>query len=259
MKQFKKRVMLWLCMALCFLSLTACAASTAEEAETADPQISMYIQQVNESLMQSIADMDETEAAASEEELLKADETGLASGVTSWMGVMKDTGAFVDVISTSLELTEDEQYAVTTMAQFENRNVEFKSFYELDQQTGQLNPTSMTFSPEYTTGEKMAKAAMNTLMGMGTVFLVLIFISLIIGCFKFISVFEQKAKSKKQAAAPAETPAPAPAEAVEENLADDLELVAVITAAIAASTNSSADGLVVRSIRRAPGAKWKRA
>ena len=41
---------------------------------------------------------------------------------------------------------------------------------------------------------------------------------------------------------------------------DDLELVAVITAAIAASMGStSTDGLVVRSIRRKPGAKWKRA
>ena len=37
----------------------------------------------------------------------------------------------------------------------------------------------------------------------------------------------------------------------EENLVDDLELVAVITAAIAAaSENESADGLVIRSIIR---------
>ena len=45
----------------------------------------------------------------------------------------------------------------------------------------------------------------------------------------------------------------------EEELADDLELVAVITAAIAASENTPADGLVVRSIKRAPASKWKRA
>ena len=36
----------------------------------------------------------------------------------------------------------------------------------------------------------------------------------------------------------------------EENVEDDLELVAVITAAIAASEGTSADGLVVRSIRK---------
>ena len=60
--------------------------------------------------------------------------------------------------------------------------------------------------------------------------------------------------------APAAAPAPVAAPAAEEEeLVDDLELVAVITAAIAASTNSSTDSLVVRSIKRAPGAKWKRA
>ena len=43
----------------------------------------------------------------------------------------------------------------------------------------------------------------------------------------------------------------AAAPVVEENLTDDLELVAVITAAIAAaSENESTDGLVVRSIVR---------
>jgi sodium pump decarboxylase gamma subunit len=109
----------------------------------------------------------------------------------------------------------------------------------------------------------MSKAAMNTLLGMGTVFLVLIFLSLLISGFKFINIAEQKFKAKNApapaaaAAAPAVTAA-APVEE-EEELVDDLELVAVITAAIAAATNSSTDGLVVRSIKRAPAAKWKRA
>ena len=40
---------------------------------------------------------------------------------------------------------------------------------------------------------------------------------------------------------------------------DEGELVAAITAAICAYTGSSADGFVVRSIRRADSAKWKRA
>ena len=66
------------------------------------------------------------------------------------------------------------------------------------------------------------------------------------------------APAPKAAPAPAAAPVAAPA-AEEEELVDDLELVAVITAAIAASTNTSTDSLVVRSIRRAPGAKWKRA
>ena len=42
----------------------------------------------------------------------------------------------------------------------------------------------------------------------------------------------------------------------EEELSDDLELVAVITAAIAASAGTSTDGFVVRSIRRSNNSRW---
>ena len=49
-------------------------------------------------------------------------------------------------------------------------------------------------------------------------------------------------------AAPAPAPAPVEEAPVEET--DDLELIAVISAAIAASEQAPADGFVVRSIRR---------
>ena len=68
--------------------------------------------------------------------------------------------------------------------------------------------------------------------------MVLIFISLLISCFKYINAFENK---KKLAAPAPATPAPTPAPAAmvqEEELVDDLELVAVITAAIAAFDNT---------------------
>lgn len=105
---------------------------------------------------------------------------------------------------------------------------------------------------EYKTlGQKMGKAGLNTVMSMAIVFAVLIFISLVIRCFKFIGVIQNR---QTQTASSAATPAAAPAEAsaqAEENLVDDLELVAVITAAIAAASETeSADGLVVRSIVR---------
>lgn len=123
--------------------------------------------------------------------------------------------------------------------------------------------TSCTLNMDQTKGDLMVRAALNTLLGMGTVFIVLIFISLIISCFKYINAWEKKsaaAKAPAPASIPVPAPAPAPAEeAAEEDVTDDLELVAVITAAIAASQNTSADGLVVRSIKRKTGAAWKRA
>ena len=91
-------------------------------------------------------------------------------------------------------------------------------------------------------------------MGMGTVFAVLILISLIISCFTFIPKI-QDAFSKKNKAEDAKTAAVdnTIAQIIEnEELSDDSELVAVIAAAIAASEGAvSTDGFVVRSIRKA--------
>ena len=96
---------------------------------------------------------------------------------------------------------------------------------------------------------------MNTLMGIGIVFLMLLFLSFVIGLFKYIEKFQNVGKKKAAEEAPkAEAPAPAPAiaqsEAADEDFADDLELVAVISAAIAAYENTSGDSFVVRSIKK---------
>ena len=56
--------------------------------------------------------------------------------------------------------------------------------------------------------------------------------------------------------APAAAPAPVVEEVVTVDETDDLELIAVITAAIAAQEGTSTDGFVVRSIRRRPSNKW---
>ena len=124
--------------------------------------------------------------------------------------------------------------------------------------------TGMSFAPVYSLGENMEKAALNTLMGMGTVFIVLIFISLLISCFKCISVFE----NKKKAAAPAAPAAPAPAAPAPVALTtaapagtDDAEMerLAIMTAIIEhRRRTASSDSLVVRPIKRSAGNRWKR-
>ena len=97
---------------------------------------------------------------------------------------------------------------------------------------------------EESMGETMKKAGLNTLMGIGIVFCVLVFLSLIISLFKLIP-------SPKKPEPVRSIPAPAaPAAIEEEDETDDLELVAVITAAIAASEGKSPEGYMVRSIRR---------
>ena len=104
--------------------------------------------------------------------------------------------------------------------------------------------------------EILSKAGMNTLLGMGTVFVMLVLISCIISLFKFIP---QPGASKTQTEEAAKTDAASsPATAADGK--DDGALIAVITAAIAAakaaenggaSFENEADGAyIVRSIKR---------
>ena len=107
-------------------------------------------------------------------------------------------------------------------------------------------------------GDRMARAGMNTLMGMGTVFVVLIFIAFLISRFKYISRLEDWFRKRKAKNEPAvtETVAEEPAADEEIDETDDLALVAVITAALAASLETSPDKLIVRSIRRKNTNRW---
>lgn len=115
-----------------------------------------------------------------------------------------------------------------------------------------LTLKSCALNLDQSMGELMAKAAMDTLMGMMTVFAVLILISIIIwamgGIPKLQAKLAKKPESKKE-----ESIDNTIAQIVEkeESTEDDTELVAVIAAAIAAYEGSqSTDGFVVRSIRK---------
>lgn len=115
-----------------------------------------------------------------------------------------------------------------------------------------LTLKSCALNLDQSMGELMAKAAMDTLMGMMTVFAVLILISIIIwamgGIPKLQAKLAKKPESKKE-----ESIDNTIAQIVEkeESTEDDTELVAVIAAAITAYEGSqSTDGFVVRSIRK---------
>ncbi len=108
-------------------------------------------------------------------------------------------------------------------------------------------------------GSKLARAGMNTVMGMGTVFVILIFIAFIISRFKYIARLETWIKNRGQKNEVQPVLQEAAAEEVvpeEKDMTDDLALVAVITAALAASLEISPDKLVVRSIRRKNTNRW---
>ncbi len=107
-------------------------------------------------------------------------------------------------------------------------------------------------------------AALNTLLGMGMAFSVLILISLLISLFPLITKVQNAAMTSKDNKKKEEyidniDSAISRIEEQEE-MADNAELVAVISAAIAAYEGTSgADGFQVRSIRKVNKNNWKRA
>ena len=109
--------------------------------------------------------------------------------------------------------------------------------------------------------DAMAEAAVNTVIGISIVFVALLLFVFVISLFKYIYIFDQKMQEKKSGKAPAPKAAPAPVvEASPET--DDLELIAVITAAIHAyeeAQGNTVDGdLVVRSIKKR-NSRWQNA
>ena len=163
--------------------------------------------------------------------------------INSWTEIKDEVGDFVDYG----EVVVTEANGTTTVEQtadFTGRDIKVTFVYDKN-----MNVEDINLDRIYSLGETMTKAAMNTAMGMGTVFVMLIIISLIISCFTLVNKAQKKAESKKAVNTPAPAaPAAAPVAAVPET--DDLELVAVIAAAIAAATGSSTDDFVVRSIKR---------
>ena len=119
-----------------------------------------------------------------------------------------------------------------------------------------LAATAQAAGGDYTT---IPQALVNTVIAMGTVFLVLILISFIISLLKFIPILMDKLTKKEEPVQPVPQAQPAsvpkPVVLTPAAPADDTQLIAVITAAVAAAMEQDgvavpADGLVIRSIKK---------
>lgn len=256
-----KKLLLVLCMITCLFSFAGCSSDSGSSDKLAPSDVSELLQSETPTMVTTLtgmtdADLDSMLEAYGEDG--ESPNAGMVAFIEAWTANKDDLGALVSIDNTQTVVMENNIYEVQMDVTFELRQADVSIDFKKD--SSQYTISGGKFDPIFSMGEKLEQAALNTVMGMGTVFLILILISLIISCFKFINKWEM---GRKKAAEPA--PAPAPAESVpaaaeeEEDLSDDMELVAVITAAIAASEDTPADGLVVRSIKRANTSKWKRA
>ena len=240
-----KKFLLVLGMITCMLGLTACGQEAKDY--SADYQITedMVVSYVEQEIsgFESIVDQGA--------QAYIADDAVMSNAVAGWESALADMGDYQSIGNVTYIVDEDGVMTIDAEIKASKRDADIEFILEYSVTEG-FAATSVTTTPRFSFGELMTKAGLNTLMGMGTVFAVLILIAVLISCFNLIpkiqAAFSKKDK-KAEAAADNAVAQIVENEAVQEE--DDLELIAVIAAAIAASEGaSSTDGYVVRSIRR---------
>ena len=112
----------------------------------------------------------------------------------------------------------------------------------------------MDLNTVWSTNDLIMTGLAYTVMGMLVVFMILI---IIMFCIKAMALFSGEKKENTESKKAEAAPAPAAAAAVKKE--DDSEIIAVITAAIAAMTGESATGFRIRSYKRVQGGEWNKA
>ena len=237
-----KKLLLVLGMITCMFGLTACGG-TVEEVETygiTEADAFAYADGLIETMDQIVA--------AGQVEQYESDNV-IYTALTNYEKALADMGDYQSVTDHEIIYDDGILMNVTVQGSLRPANVEIM----LDEE---LALVSVSTNVVYTFGETMTKAALNTLMGMGTVFAVLILIIILISSFSLIpkiqAAFSGKKEEKKDTTDKVVEQIIKKEEvAYSEDLSDDAELVAVIAAAIAAYEGSgSASGYVVRSLKR---------
>lgn len=240
----KKKLSLILCLCFMVLGMSACGE---------DPTTVDYFGMTYEDIQAGMEDITSSLTQLDEETIVSVMAYGddvTINLVSTWEEATADLGEYQGLGEFTIAKTQDTVTA-EQIINFPERDVVLSYVFTYDYELEEAELTDASVDKVYTLGEKMTKAGLNTLMGMGTVFVVLVLISLIIYCFRFIAIIQDKIAGRKKTEAKNEDAVVDQiGQREEQQLTDDLELVAVISAAIAASEGTSADGFVVRSIRR---------
>lgn len=244
-----KKLLAILGVITCMVGLCACGQEETKTSEVNAEDESLI--QYGESTVQQM-DMIVSQGAIEQ----YASDPIIYNGLLDWQNALDDIGKFEGTNGGFVDRGEEDTVISINISGSEHDAV-MEIVFAADMSAYEGFSTNV----KYSTSENMGRAFMNTLIGMGTVFVVLIIISLIISGFSVIPKIEAKMKAKDAPPVPAVKAAPvAVVPAVEEELSDDTELVAVIAAAVAAYEGSgSTDGFVVRSIRKSNKSKWQNA
>ncbi len=269
----KKKLVLLLCLMTCLFAITACSTKEKDASFEYDEAT---VKETATQWLDSWNQMDFSEYDDTALDQLVADgqmDEATSAVFANWRETKADIGTFVEVKDVKIKEASDTITVVFTATYDGTKNavtfsVPFDSSLNVDS-------NAITVEEKQSLGDKMETALLNTILGMGTVFVVLIFISLLIAMFKIIPMIQEKMAKKQELDMNVVTAIDNTVSQIavqeeeqdeeeQEELVDDGELVAVITAAIMAHMSSNgeevpADGLIVRSIKRSKSNKWQKA
>lgn len=276
MKTFRKylqKVLSVSCLLIVILSLAACGNS-ADTPSDVDPEsvymtargiISVYdsikpesyeqIESFSEEELQSVVDMLAQQG-------LKITSEAFLNGFESYKSAKEDLGDISEV--SDLQGMTDKNGEITahvlvTGTATRPDGLPRTADIEVVMSEG-YTIGSAAFNVVQTTGEKLSHAGLNTLLGMGTTFSILILISIVIYLLSFVPKILEGGKKKEKAGSAVDKTidqiiAKEESSAQKESTSDT-ELIAVISAAIAAYESSATgknvtpDTFVVRSLKK---------
>ena len=238
----KKKILLGICTFALLLGLTACGS---KEEVTYGGYTESDFQQTLEQYMSSLESIGESDLDGYISYYESNGEKVTYEALSNWKECYAEKGDFVKYSDFVLDKS-GKTLTATLTSDYTGRDIKLIFVFNVNHMDE--GPTAINIEPVYTLGETMAKAGMNTVMGIMIVFVMLVVMSLIISCFRFIPAITDFFAGNKKA-----EEKPATKEVVAETASagtDDLQLIAVIAAAIAASTGASTDSFVVRSIKK---------
>ncbi|EHL12198.1 hypothetical protein HMPREF9624_00505 [Oribacterium asaccharolyticum ACB7] len=262
-----KRIFILLSVLLFSAFLLSCSKKeeestsvSAEEASGLEGVITNYFQQIEA--------QDDEQLEESINSAYKAKEELFYNALSNYKNAKKDLGEFQEIEKVDVK-KEGDTYVVDLHAKYAKRELIFHAALH-DDYSGF---SELSFNPVYSLSEKLFAAFQNMIVGMGTVFAVLIFIAWIISLFAHLHRWEVRQAEKKKerdgksssvASSPAVVSPEKPAVPVlekEEGISEELLSVILMAAVKAyeedfAKKNPYSDartlenGLFVRSIKR---------
>ena len=278
MKKIIKRPVLLIMCLLLLLSMTACGSGKSNASDVDRDSVDKAVKNTI-AIMQHAEDLGIDHLADAEDEELQEFEAWIKQnglpikgnafkdGYSSYIDAVKGDLGEITKVGDQTDIAADDEnitchIILTGTKAFPDGRPRTATAEIIMTKGGTI--TSAVINVDRTFNEKLVNAGLNTVLGMGTTFCLLIFISIVIWLMG--TIVQNVEKSKNEARRATEQAAEKAARQIvereeqsrnrQEDLSDDKALIAVISAAIAAyeseesGTAVTPDTFIVRSLRR---------